>query len=278
MLALSMLEISPETDSRVLSGRTCPRCGEAVYRVRRRWSDRLASVFHNVRRYRCLTQTCGWEGLLNGTPRPASFRARITRLPVAWIIAGMLSISLVVLLAGIYLIGEGAWPSLLDAEGGQPEPAAEAASESTDGNLLEPTDPRNYASGPLDKPRRGCVWAGPGQRPYLGTLVDALTAAQLPSSVVGKFAIMRERGIVTDRLEISGAGIHTGDFRRNFGYTAKAMALGRTVCFDTRINVPIETLVAADLYELVDGNQRRYAIMIVSNGGNVAVLEEHSIR
>jgi hypothetical protein len=42
----------------------CPRCGGAVQRIRRRWIDRLVSLFGRVRRYRCHSLVCGWEGNL----------------------------------------------------------------------------------------------------------------------------------------------------------------------------------------------------------------------
>lgn len=40
----------------------CPRCQSVAYRVRRRWVDRLTSLFRPVRRYRCQEFRCAWEG------------------------------------------------------------------------------------------------------------------------------------------------------------------------------------------------------------------------
>jgi hypothetical protein len=40
----------------------CPRCRSVAYRVRRRWIDRLTSLFRPARRYRCQEFRCGWEG------------------------------------------------------------------------------------------------------------------------------------------------------------------------------------------------------------------------
>lgn len=40
----------------------CPRCQAVAYRVRRRWIDRLISLFRPVRRYRCHEFRCDWEG------------------------------------------------------------------------------------------------------------------------------------------------------------------------------------------------------------------------
>lgn len=46
-----------------LTGKHCPRCGGDLYRIHRRWSDRLLNVLIPVRRYRCKDQACGWHGL-----------------------------------------------------------------------------------------------------------------------------------------------------------------------------------------------------------------------
>jgi hypothetical protein len=46
------------------NGIACPRCGGRVERIRRVWSDRLISLVLPVRRYRCCTLMCGWQGRL----------------------------------------------------------------------------------------------------------------------------------------------------------------------------------------------------------------------
>ena len=125
--------------------------------------------------------------------------------------------------------------------------------------------------------RSDCVWGGPGESPYSGSLGAALTAARLPKEIVDKFEIMRANLLLSDRLEISSAGIRSADGRRKFGHVANAMALGTTICFTTKINMPPDTITFADLYELIDDMHRRYTIMIVVRGGNVAVLEEEQV-
>lgn len=40
----------------------CPRCGGSVYRIPRRFADRLVSIFMKVHRYACSSMGCGWEG------------------------------------------------------------------------------------------------------------------------------------------------------------------------------------------------------------------------
>jgi predicted RNA-binding Zn-ribbon protein involved in translation (DUF1610 family) len=47
---------------------TCPECSEQVHRVRRRFIDRVISLFKPVQRYRCLSPSCGWEGNMAMTP------------------------------------------------------------------------------------------------------------------------------------------------------------------------------------------------------------------
>lgn len=38
----------------------CPCCGEIAHRVKRRWFDRIVSLFKRVKRYKC--DFCDWEG------------------------------------------------------------------------------------------------------------------------------------------------------------------------------------------------------------------------
>jgi hypothetical protein len=273
ILALTIVEVMPESDSSRSRFHTCPRCAEPVYKVHRNRGDRLLSVLQKVRRYRCRSPACGWEGLLERPLTAPSFWTGLARRLPPWVIVGVLSIPLALILVGIYWVGARAWPSASSAESRQAA-LQQAPGESTTGVPLEPTDPRKDAGGILVELRRGCVWGGPGQHPYVGTLGDALIAAQLPSEIVDKLATMRESGFVTDRLQISAAGIHTADLRRDFGSTVKAMALDSTVCFSTRINLPIEIMGTGDLYELIDAYYQHYAIMVVTNGGNVALLEE----
>lgn len=41
---------------------SCPVCHGPVYRVPRRALDRFISLFAEVRRFRCMSPTCVWEG------------------------------------------------------------------------------------------------------------------------------------------------------------------------------------------------------------------------
>jgi hypothetical protein len=59
------LLVAPLGDSGLSScGRCCPRCQSALYRVARRLPDLLLSLFMPLRRYRCISLQCSWEGNL----------------------------------------------------------------------------------------------------------------------------------------------------------------------------------------------------------------------
>lgn len=40
----------------------CPRCNSSVVRIHRRFVDRLVNMVYPVRRYRCQSFICRWEG------------------------------------------------------------------------------------------------------------------------------------------------------------------------------------------------------------------------
>ena len=42
--------------------RACPRCSSALFRVGRRLPDLLLTLFTPLRRYRCISLQCSWEG------------------------------------------------------------------------------------------------------------------------------------------------------------------------------------------------------------------------
>jgi hypothetical protein len=44
--------------------RACPRCNGSVYRIHRRVIDKLVCIFIPIRRYRCHSDDCRWEGNL----------------------------------------------------------------------------------------------------------------------------------------------------------------------------------------------------------------------
>ena len=48
--------------------RACPCCASDLFRVQRRWIDRLISLYLPVHRYRCIGPGCGWIGNLCARP------------------------------------------------------------------------------------------------------------------------------------------------------------------------------------------------------------------
>ena len=46
------------------AARTCPKCGESLYRIHRRIVDRVASLVVPLQRFRCANVECLWEGNL----------------------------------------------------------------------------------------------------------------------------------------------------------------------------------------------------------------------
>lgn len=257
-----MVEVARDAPGRQPSRNACPQCGVPVFRDHRRSVDRLVGLFREVRRYQC--KACGWQGLLVQSATLPSAATRRPRSLNGWIVVGVLLTSLVALAAGVYWISERANPMLLST----------TPSQSLAGATPERTDAGTEAIGRVGEVRSDCVWAGPGDAPFPGKLAAALTAARLPSEIIDKIGVMHAGHLVTDRLSISNVGIRSADGRRNFGHSTKAMVLGNTICFGVRVNMPPDTITFADLYELVDEENRRYMIMVVARGGNVAVLEE----
>lgn len=57
--------LMPLADTAVAAhSRACPRCHSAVFNVSRRLNDLFLSIFIPLRRYRCISMKCSWEGTL----------------------------------------------------------------------------------------------------------------------------------------------------------------------------------------------------------------------
>jgi len=54
--------MSADAASHHSPGQMCPRCNAPTFRVSRRFIDLLISVVVPLRRYRCRSMKCGWEG------------------------------------------------------------------------------------------------------------------------------------------------------------------------------------------------------------------------
>ena len=64
---LPFVPVTPVTTSQQVHAScssVCPRCQASVFRVSRRVTDLLVSLFMPVRRYRCISMACNWEGNL----------------------------------------------------------------------------------------------------------------------------------------------------------------------------------------------------------------------
>ena len=57
----------PDDRAHSANGPACARCNGLVYRIPRRFADKILSMFLLVHRYRCRSWSCGWEGLLRAT-------------------------------------------------------------------------------------------------------------------------------------------------------------------------------------------------------------------
>ena len=60
----SKLSLPPSHAAVASHGRACPRCHSAVFSVSRRLTDLFLSLFIPLRRYRCISMKCSWEGTL----------------------------------------------------------------------------------------------------------------------------------------------------------------------------------------------------------------------
>lgn len=61
---MSGVERQHAGESQSPSEPVCPLCGGPVRRIRRRFEDRLVSLFVKMYRYSCNSRACGWEGCL----------------------------------------------------------------------------------------------------------------------------------------------------------------------------------------------------------------------
>jgi len=61
---LPFIPVSPSRHVYSSCGSTCPRCKASVFRISRRFIDLLVSLVMPIRRYRCISMACNWEGNL----------------------------------------------------------------------------------------------------------------------------------------------------------------------------------------------------------------------
>ena len=61
---LPFISEAPSRHAYASCGSTCPRCKASVFRISRRFVDLLVSLVVPIRRYRCISMACSWEGNL----------------------------------------------------------------------------------------------------------------------------------------------------------------------------------------------------------------------
>lgn len=250
----------------------CPQCGHQVERVHRHLGDRVVAILERVYRYRCLNGKCGWEGIISLTPAASDAPAITWKLRMLWLLVG----------ATIALCAVGGFKLYRDTRAlnrapevvTAPAPLQVAAGEDFSGHSLA-TDDQRVSENPTDLTvRRGCAWGVPGGNPYKGTVHQALAAARLPPEVAGKVGTMIEKGIVSDRVVISRDSIHTTSGKRRFYTTIPAMAFGKILCFDTRVNFHAGHVEVADIYDATDADGSKVTVMVPHVCGNISLLFE----
>ena len=126
--------------------------------------------------------------------------------------------------------------------------------------------------------RRDCAWGVPGSQPYKGEVDQALRAANLPEDVVHELERRVRQGQVADQVIIANDGIRAVNSGRYFGDTIPAMAFGKTMCLNTRVNFRHGHVEYGDLYLARASDGTEYAIMVPYACGNVSVLGEEMER
>jgi hypothetical protein len=241
--------------------------------------DRIVGVLEDVRRFRCVSADCGWEGIISTDWMPHSVRTQSAMTWFArltWMVVGV----------AVALVGMSALkmyrnvrptkaPVAVVAEA---EPLLVPSGVSHDGVDLPPSDPRVIGNPSSLSLRRGCAWGVPGRSPYKGTVSQALSGARLPPEVVRKVEAMVARGVVSEQLEISRDAIRTVSGKRQFDTNIVAMGFGSTLCFGTRVNFEPGHVERADLYDATDADGARFAVMVPYVCGNVSVLAERAER
>ena len=159
-----------------------------------------------------------------------------------------------------------------------------APGEQFDGEPLQPVaaiSPATTALPATDPPlglRQNCVWGKPGRNPYQGTVVQALVAGRLPAELVAPVAASIRAHQPSDRVSISTAMIRSERGGREFSPRGLGLSFGHTMCLNSRVNFAPDHVEKADLYEVVDGAGRRWAVMVPDVCGNVSVLSADGAR
>jgi hypothetical protein len=70
----------------------CPKCADAVARIKRTPLDRLLAAFRLTARYSCQNASCDWQGVVYGAPNRVALRITglLLLLLASWIAAKVL--------------------------------------------------------------------------------------------------------------------------------------------------------------------------------------------
>ena len=265
---------------------SCSRCAGAVKRVHRQANELRLGAGTGMRRYACMAEGCGWQGLL---PRHGRLRTRnrhraLKARRLGWMVPLVL---LALVGAGVAAVTvkalrvDSAAPFAPAGEShyGRPLPAAhplqvkfveQLAAAPAVGQVAEGDAPQ--AELPALTLRRQCSWGRPGGNPYKGTVEQALQAAGLPPEVVQAIALQVKSGQAVDRLDIQNGSIRAQGSGRWFDPQNIAMTYGMTLCLGTRVNFVHNHIEKATLYEAADAQGQMVAVMIPDVCGNVSVL------
>ncbi len=256
----------------------CPQCDGPVRRIHRLASDRAISLIHRVGRYQCRNHGCSWQGLISlrnpAIPVPVGIRRAALMLLLLLstaAVAGFIGIrQFAPQFSGVRL----GIPATTTTASDWPTSAPAAPGITADVTRSVPGERSRLPATTLGVPLRSCVWAGGGRLPYVGTFSEALVAAGLPADAIVKLVRMRDRELVTDRLEISHAGVRSSNGDRQFDSTARAMTLGVHICMEVRLSPAEGVVETADLLEVIDSADKRHLVMVTASGANVGVLDE----
>jgi hypothetical protein len=243
--------------SSTVSSRPCPACGQRLRRTRRLAADLGPQVDADLRRYRCRAASCGWQGLLPASRRPAPMLAATAALALPqrlrrglWLLGGAAAAFTVPALVVVLMAAGQRFDDATLREvppgvshDGRPVPAALA-------RPLAQAAGEAVPDGPPLAVREGCAWGQPGRMPYRGTTAQALRAARLPPEVVQEVVRLRQVRAVTDRVEIRTGAIRAVTDGREFNPRSFAMTYGHTLCVGARVNFAPGHVEQADLYEV----------------------------
>jgi hypothetical protein len=243
---------------------------------------RREAAASGMRRYRCVVDSCGWQGLL---PRLSRTRERSALHSLqrrwrrwAWTAAAMVALgaaAAAVVRQGVR--GAGPLPTVPagDSHYGRPLNDAHPLQVRFD-TALAATPPGQPVAG-LSL-RQHCQWGRPGGNPYRGTVTEALQAAGLPSEVVAAIASQVQRGDMSERLTVATDGIRGERSGRVFNPGGMAMTYGRTLCLGTRVNFAAGHTEPASLYEARDQQGRLHTVMVPDVCGNVTMISQGTAR